>query len=321
MSYSWCLVVAALVCSVFFLWGKISVSEALLLLLAAWLNAANNLHLNIFLGRQRFKWFNFFAVLSPVFVLCFCTVFILGYHFSPAFYLFSLCGGWFLTFVISSFFLAKLQTKNSAAPLKAVFKMGFKFGIANQSGHVASLLNSRLLYVFLPAEILGVFSNAQALAEALLMVPGSFGQVLYSKSLSQRNATSKNYGLWRMLLVSTAITVAICISIFLIPDGFYTWIFGPNFIGIKPILSILAMGSIAQGGFLIFSYWQSSQSRFWLNFYPLLAGVLVNLALCSVFFYSKTLSVYNGSIALVMSQLAVFLLSLLFYKKTYQQID
>ncbi|CAN5583547.1 hypothetical protein BH10BAC3_BH10BAC3_20320 [soil metagenome] len=299
ISYVWAIITSIITTGFFFFLHKIESFEWLILFVLCWLNAANSLHLHLLLARQQIKRFNGLAVFIPAAVIICLVIFFIAGFTSRISYLYSLLIAWSVAFFMGKRLLKKfLNVQPPGNSIRQLIRDGFKNGIANQASHLAGLLNSRMIFFILPATILGVYSNALSLAEASLMIPGSFGQVMYASILNEKNKQGSARKARQTWWLSIASLTLVFLMVVIIPDQFYQAIFGKAFEGVKSHLIFLSAAMIFFGGYLIMSYWQSANGRFIQNFYAHLAAVAVNGIMSLAFFLTGNYSIKNGILAL-----------------------
>lgn len=310
LGYLWSLFSALAITSFFLFLHKIGFLEWCFLSVLCWLNAANTMHLTLLLAKQRFVLFNGLNFFMAAGVLLSLFIFFQLGNVNRHAYLYSLLLAWGVAFIVGLLVFNKNETliyPNVAN--RQLFRDGFSYGLANQAGHLASLLNSRLVYFLLPATVLGIYSNAISLSEALMMLPGSLGQVLFAAVLNNKTsdkAANKAHVIWWASLIILFLAFLV---ILLIPDLLYQYIFGAEFTGVKTFLSVLAAGAVFNGGYLILSYWQSANGKFWSNFYATLIGLAVNMSLCFSFYFSGRFNPLMAAYSISISFFALFIVS------------
>ncbi len=310
VGYIWSIFISLFIPAFFLITQKINVTEWALIVVLCWLNAANTLHLHLLLAKQRLALFNgynfFLAATAVTFVF---VLFEMGYA-GRINYLFCLIVAWGLCFFAGLFLFSADKNKDlKNDSTSGLLKEGFTYGIANQAGHLTSLLNNKLVFFLLPGAILGVYSNALSLAEAILMIPGSVGQILYSKALNsndqRKSDENARIAWWLNLVLLSLIFLILC----LVPDIFYQYLFGTAFKGVRVYLIILALGMVFYSGFLILSYCQSAKGNFIRNFYATVIGLLANAGVCMLYFRMHKLDPTMGAICLSVGFFIIFLVS------------
>ena len=300
LSLVWGALVSVLVCVVLFAFGKLGFTETALLALACWLNGAVSFLQQALLCKQQYAKYNMANLLPAFLVALFCAVFAFSGLLSTSSYLVALCLGWMATAWRAFGWLGEPTVSPNRAHFKLLLRSGLGFAVPNQVAHLLGLLNGRLPYFFVSAAALGVFSNAQALADAMLLLPGSLGQVLYAQSvrLEARSPSNKVLAkaLWQNFLGMAALYGVAA----LLPAEVYTGLFGSGFEQVKALLWLLGLGSVCQSGYLVLSYWQSARGHFDRNIYPLLLSLLWNSLGCIWLSQGHSFSVNNLAMVLAM---------------------
>jgi O-antigen/teichoic acid export membrane protein len=265
------------------------------------ISAANGMvtiQYNILLGHRKYLTYNILSVLTPFIILASLVVLVLLKRSGPFHYLLVIGAAVMVALAGGYWALNRLP----ASPLEKqpwweVIKKSFGSGFLNQAGHVISIINSRYVFYLLPAVSLGVFTNALSLAESMLLVPGSMGQIYYSQAAANQSSKGNQQGnnaiFKRFLLISLGIMLLGIMVIWAVPDAFYTWLFGPQFAGVKPYLLILSSGMFLYSIYLLVSYFQSAAGKFERNVVAGLAGLFINVVGVFSLYFSNLLTLTN----------------------------
>lgn len=302
----WATVSSGIVCLLFLLWGKIGVLEFCWLWLICWLGGTVTLQQQLMLGLKKFVAYNLLATSSAALIfLLLWVLFALGY-LNTLSYLFALAAVWGAVLTIGFILLNNAETNpsNELGWIPLAKKM-FSHGGLNQSVQVVGIMNNRLIYYLLPAATLGVFSNALALAEAMLLLPGSMGQVFYANLVSKSETSKAKTTIKRMMAINVVLLVAGWFLVFIIPGSVYTLVFGEGFIQVKKYLQILAGGIVGYGIYLLCSYWQSAAGKFYKNLFAVASGLIINIALLTILFFNNMLDVINITYSLSASFIVI----------------
>jgi O-antigen/teichoic acid export membrane protein len=311
ISYVWALITSLLIVSVFYLFNKVNSLEWVILVFLCWLNAANTIHQHLLLAKQRFKWFNGLAVITPLLVVCLLSVMLISGNKTVYAYLFSLLIAWFLAFLTGYFILNRLRDRGKHSySLSIIIKEGFRNGTTNQAGHLVSLINARLIYFVLPAASLGVFSNALSLAEASMMIPASLGQVMYASILNRNPSQPYEEKMQTNWWITTGLLLLVLLLVIILPDELYSAIFGQSFNGVKHYLVYLCSSMIFLGGYQLLSYWHSAHGGFLQNLYANLAALSVNGLITAFFLVQGNYSIEKGILAMSVGFVVLMLVSL-----------
>lgn len=246
------------------------------LLLAALANCQATVHQHVLLACQQLPWFNR-LMLTPAGLMAFGTAicwFAGGLSIDK--FLIILIISWLLSSLIGWRQVRKLTTSGIEQQAKPNLRPVFSAGLLNQSTQLLGLINTRLAYWLLPAAALGAFANALALAEALLIIPGAMGQVLYAQLVQNRHG-QKHGSLRRSLLWTLPVVAFGAVLLVLLPGSFYRWLLGPVNGAVGPYLLVLAPAMIVYSVYIVLSYWQSAYGRFWINLTAIAAGLSFSL--------------------------------------------
>lgn len=312
----WSIIASGILTLAVWLLGKIGWQEWLLLWCVSWLNGVVTIQYNILLGFKKYLIYNCLSILTPFIVLASMVALALTRNSSPFNYLLVITLGVSLSLLVARFFLKDCEDANSKLPWRLVVSKSFGTGLINQAGHVVSMLNSRYMYYLLPAAGLGVFTNSLSLAEAMLLVPSSMGQIYYTQAVGEnQKSIQTGNGFFRLLAINTVVMLAICFLIQVLPGSLYTWVFGPQFEGVKSFLVVLVFGSLFYSIFLLTSYWHSSLGKFKNNLVAGSGGLIINILgiLFLTSFHQLTLP--NIALLTVVSSLSIAALAILLFKK------
>jgi O-antigen/teichoic acid export membrane protein len=274
----WSLLPVILVPIIFYVFKTISLTEMILIGAGGWFHCRWNMQQHILLALQHFKRFNFSNVLAPFITILFFGVFLLNDFTSRLSYLLSLVLSWAILFISNLNFL-KAEWSKPASSVKevAVLKDLMKPGMINQLGHIVSLLNNRLVFFILPAMQLGLWSNALTISESLLMVPGSLGQIMYAELASGANQVNSKKVFRNAFFYNSVFMATGLFFLAILPDAFWTYVFGKGFAGLKQYIFIILPGLGFYSFYLVITYRQSAAGKFLYNLFPLVIGLLLNL--------------------------------------------
>ena len=275
--YIWSIPASCVVGFLFYILSKINASELLYIVVICWLNAVVSIHQMIVLGKQRMDLFNLLNIVQAVFSILSIWICFKYIDASTLHYLQALLIAWGATFLIGLLLVFRFKDDKPDTSWSLVIKEGFKSGIANQAGTLMHLAYTRTGYILLPATELGIFSNAVSLCEASLLVSSSISTVQYSKIVNEKDKVAQtkltHQCFWTSALLMFIALVVLC----LLPDGLYTWLFGPQFNEVAIPVRMLAPGIFLFSCYITFSYFFSGTGRFHINNYPALAAMLFTL--------------------------------------------
>jgi O-antigen/teichoic acid export membrane protein len=252
INYSWSIFISVALTLVFF-YSELPLSvEPELFALMAILECLTAANLMLLLGKEHIKqhnWAQIVKVLSTVLVLIYLNTkgqlsfesFVLAYTISLV-----------LSFLLTAILLLSKNKNNiPESSLSQIISAAFKNGALIQVGSIAQLFNYRISYYFLELLIsplsvalirIGIFHTAIQIAEALWQFARSISTVQYA---TVSNLNNRKEGLWLSLklaklnYVVTAIGIAM---LWLLPSGFYSWLFGNEFHEVKRHIIWLSPG-------------------------------------------------------------------------------
>jgi len=263
-SYAWVLLCAVLAYLVQQFIPLVPSEFVIHIVILASLQGLNSIHLGILLGRERIGLLNRIMVVQSIVQLAAFALLLGMGRASVMDYVLATYFAHGCTVVISgSFALQRLESSQMrpAGVLKALFHQG----TLAQGANILQLLNYRFAYYliehFRGRAALGIFSVTTQLAESTWLVPKSIGGVLYSKVSNLVEAERQRDLTVILLKVSVAVALVSCTALLLVPDGVYTWIFGPEISGLRPILVRMAPGLVAMSASQVLSHYLSGTGR------------------------------------------------------------
>jgi len=137
---------------------------------------------------------------------------------------------------------------------------------------------------------LGVYANAVSLTEALLLLPTSTGQIMYSSLVHHNDGSSQKKIVFRNIRMVAMLVLAGAAIMFLIPDTLYSAIFGSAFKGVSTYVDLLVPGAVFYSIYLVSTYSFSARGLFVNNVIAALAGLAANAAGCLAGYWAGELS-------------------------------
>lgn len=205
---------------------------------------------NLFVGKQDINKYNWYTLAQQVVHLLF--IFLLFYFLNEKsvktyFVAQILCYG--VLFVVSTFQIFKgCKFSNITFEKKLLFSM-FEYGWKTQLSAFIQFLNYRLSFFFLEYYLgiayVGIFSIGVTFSEAIWTVSRSLSLVLYSDILNTKNADNTIVKTKMSLKISFLVTLAFIFLVLLIPNDFYSFVFGKQFSQTKTIILYLSPGILA----------------------------------------------------------------------------
>lgn len=306
-------VASILVPLIFWMLGKFPGAYFIAVMLASVILLFYTLGLHLLLAAKRLAWFSILQALPALVLLAVLFLLRRPATLSPGLYLWGyvVAYGSGLILVVASLWRTDLLKKTCTLPA-ATTVSAFKPSMLNQGGHLASLAQNRLVFLVFPAVAIGVYANALALGEALLLGAGSVGQVLYSK-FAGRGGSARTW--WRWLALAVVITGGGGLVLAMLPATFYAWLFGPEFGGIKIYLPFILPAITAYAVYLVISYYFSSRGWFALNIWCMFVGLFTQGVVLGVCWANRQFDLRSAALAYLMGCVLLALVSLLVFVK------
>jgi O-antigen/teichoic acid export membrane protein len=268
-----CSLIAGIVLST---WGNLT-QYGLHLGALAFLCSTLQQHIHLINGRARFKDAIMLNMLQAILIFM-ATWWFLHIEPDPLSYICGLYAGWGLPWILSLLILSKLSPgPTSSNENSSAARQLFRFGSANQVGHLIQYFTQRIAFFMLPAVSLGIYSNAITLSESMWMVASGVAMVQYGSisNHSDRNqAASLSLVFMKMVLMVTA---AGGLILCLLPERLFIELFGQEFKGVAELLPVLYPGICFMSAYLIIGHYFSGTGKFRNNNYALLTGMFISL--------------------------------------------
>ena len=280
----WSFVAVPLVILLLYLTGFANIETIGLLALGAFLLSWFMSGLNILIGYEKIKTYNFLSLFQMIILLVFLGVFIIQKYFNAF-------ETWYWAYIISvavGLIGMKISVLKLLKREDIVFRIKdlgtlFNYGKWTQLANIAQLLNYRLGYYLIEyfegKHALGIYSSAVVVAEGTWLISKSFAMVVLSRIVNlqdRREATLLSLLYARISLYFSLVFILILV---LIPAAFYTWLFGQEFIEIKLIVLCLTPGITSFALTTIYAHYFSGTGRPNISSYSSVFGLIVTLGL------------------------------------------
>lgn len=134
----------------------------------------------------------------------------------------------------------------SKQELTSSFKTLFSLGVTKQIGYIAQSMNYRLCFYILGfycgETLVGIYSNAVSLSEAVMLFGSSLALVQYSSLSNNEDDSSSKQFSWKMSKINGIFTAGALLVLCLLPSEVYSFIFGKGFEEISQAIRILSIG-------------------------------------------------------------------------------
>lgn len=210
-----------------------------------------NTNTNILLGKKKTTEFNILTVAQVLLTLGYLLFAFFGgilpVHFHQ--YIYALYVGYGLTFAASLYYVLKETEGYVLTDVKEVLRRFIKHGGYIQLANLGQLLIYRAAFYIIEYSYglteLGIYSNAVAIAESIWIVSRSISTIQYSEVANEADIDVSRRKTILLRKTNVAIAAGLAIVVCLLPDGFYTMLFGKDFTGLQQIIWFLAPGIVA----------------------------------------------------------------------------
>jgi len=227
-------------------------------------------NLNVLLGKEKIKQFNFISVFQVVVLIGSLILFFFYLNrIEVISYIYSMYLAYFSSFLISAFAIRKFVNFEGFEKFDEAIIQIFKYGTYVQLANLLQLLNYRLGYFiierFLGKPSLGVFSVGTQVSEGLWLFGKSVAMVQYSRISNSTDAVYARILTLRFIKFVFVLTFSLLAVLILIPDSFFVLIFMKDFSGLHQIILSLSPGILAMSVSMILSHFFSGTGRHYHN--------------------------------------------------------
>ncbi|MCW5897679.1 MAG: polysaccharide biosynthesis C-terminal domain-containing protein [Flavobacteriales bacterium] len=233
--------------------------------LLAFIQSLYTIHFGILLGQERIRRYNTISVLQSIVLLgAFVSLTSAAEnahvgHFVTASYLS------FLTSLVASAWAIRRPGKSPSTPGPWAWGAMFRHGGFTQAANLLQLLNYRLAYYLIDlyrgTSALGLYTVANQLAESAWLVPKSLGMVLHVRVSNLEEVDRQRDLTLAIMKAATAFALLVTLVILMLPDLLFQWVFGPEVVGVVPLVLLLAPGLVAMAASQALSHWSSGTGR------------------------------------------------------------
>ncbi len=247
LSYLWLILTAGIGSGVIYVLKLVPPIYFYHIIILSILFALLTIHLTVILSKERIKTYNYILAGNPLILLISLLIFIYGFGGKDVgIYVKGLYVAYGITAILSIIFLFVKIKSFRIIYVRTVIKDLLKFGSIMQLANILQLLNYRMNYYlierFWNKTTLGIYAVGNQVSEGVWLLSQSTATVLYPKISNSKD--SKTQVTMVLFLVKTiAVLTLLMIAVLLIlPNGFYTYIFGKEFTETKTVILSLAVG-------------------------------------------------------------------------------
>ncbi len=246
------------------------------------LNSIWNIQAFYLLGREKNNWYNSLNFINSLISLSYLFIKWKLNGLVLEDYIFSLYVSHVATLIISLFGFKHLKDGPKETTVVLLGKF-LKHGGFTQLANTAQLFKYRihvyLLTAFLATTLLGIYSNALAIAEGVWIITRSLSVIQFARVANLQDDTEARKITNQYTWYSIGLTVLAMVVLLLFPDEIFTRIFSKEFTGLHEILLYLSIAVISLASSNIISHYFSGIGKNHYNFIGSLIGVTLTAAL------------------------------------------
>ncbi len=304
---------------IFIFFIKAEVFLSIICVLIAILASISEINQFILLGKQKISQANTLKLLYPL--ICFSYMLVLWF-FDRFTKIEDFITAMFIAYIVSLFygvFVLKDEYKNikflSTKELKADFKNLFKLGFTKQIGYIAQSMNYRLCFYILGfycgERLVGIYSNAVSLSEAVMLFGSSLALVQYCSLSNNNNEKSSKEFSWKMCKINGVFTALALLVLSLLPAEFYSFVFGKGFENIAQVIRLLSIGILPLSIASNFTQYFYAKGNFKISTYASLIGLVVTI-ICGLILIPKY-AITGAALTASLSYLTTFAIEFYFF--------
>ncbi len=274
-SFLW-IVITAILVSLFF--PNICVFIAVLA-------AISEINQFLLLGKQKISQANILKLLYPLISFSYILILWLFNRFTSVE---DFITAMLIAYIVSFFygiFALRDEYKNlkpiSKQELTSSFKNLFKLGVTKQIGYIAQSMNYRLCFYILGfycgETLVGIYSNAVSLSEAVMLFGSSLALVQYSSLSNNEDDSSSKQFSWKMSKINGIFTALALLVLCLLPSEVYSFIFGKGFEEISQAIRILSIGVLPLSIASNFTQYFYAKGNFKISTFASIIGLVITI--------------------------------------------
>ena len=193
-----------------------------------------------------------------------------------------------IAYIVSFFygiFALRDEYKNikliSKQELTSSFKTLFSLGVTKQIGYIAQSMNYRLCFYFLGfycgETLVGIYSNAVSLSEAVMLFGSSLALVQYSSLSNNEDDSSSKQFSWKMSKINGIFTALALLVLCLLPSEVYSFVFGKGFEEISQAIRILSIGVLPLSIASNFTQYFYAKGNFKISTFASIIGLVITI--------------------------------------------
>ena len=317
LSVIWNLILSILISSFIYFLNVPSGKDLFLLILIAFLNAQVSSNQNILTGNEKYNSVSLLNLIQSSLIFTITLVILnspVNRHYK--YYLMALLLSFLVIFITGSLIIFKTKNRTKLENSATIIRQSFRLGIKNQIGTILQQINSRISYLLLTPAAVGIFSNATSIGESTWLIAYSFSSILFGRISNENNEEKRIRLTLQFFKWTYALSIFACVVLLFIPDSFYAWLFGKEFIGIAEILVFQVPGLIAFASFIILGHYFSGKGEFEKNTIAILVGLSITcLGWLFIFIYNLEKNMFFIATLISVSSIGTVCTVMVLFKK------
>lgn len=253
--------------------------------LIAVLAAISEINQFLLLGKQKISQANILKLIYPLVSFSYILILWLFNRFTSVE---DFITAMLIAYIVSFFygiFALRDEYKNlkliSKQELTSSFKTLFSLGVTKQIGYIAQSMNYRLCFYILgfycEETLVGIYSNAVSLSEAVMLFGSSLALVQYSSLSNNENDSSSKQFSWKMSKINGIFTAGALLVLCLLPSEVYSFVFGKGFEEISQAIRILSIGVLPLSIASNFTQYFYAKGNFKISTFASIIGLVITI--------------------------------------------
>ena len=253
--------------------------------LIAVLAAISEINQFLLLGKQKISQANILKLIYPLVSFSYILILWLFNRFTSVE---DFITAMLIAYIVSFFygiFALRDEYKNlkliSKQELTSSFKTLFSLGVTKQIGYIAQSMNYRLYFYILGfycgETLVGIYSNAVSLSEAVMLFGSSLALVQYSSLSNNENDSSSKQFSWKMSKINGIFTALALLVLCLLPSEVYSFVFGKGFEEISQAIIILSIGVLPLSIASNFTQYFYAKGNFKISTFASIIGLVITI--------------------------------------------
>ena len=253
--------------------------------LIAVLAAISEINQFLLLGKQKISQANILKLIYPLVSFSYILILWLFNRFTSVE---DFITAMLIAYIVSFFygiFALRDEYKNlkliSKQELTSSFKTLFSLGVTKQIGYIAQSMNYRLCFYILGfycgETLVGIYSNAVSLSEAVMLFGSSLALVQYSSLSNNEDDSSSKQFSWKMSKINGIFTALALLVLCLLPQSVYSFIFGNGFEEISSAIRILSIGVLPLSIASNFTQYFYAKGNFKISTFASIIGLVITI--------------------------------------------